>query len=141
MPVAKGNKVKIEYVGKLKNGEVFDKSDEGKPLEFTVGQGKIIKGVEQAVEGMNVGDNKTVDITPENAYGSKDQGLVRRFPRNMLPEGVQPEKGLILSLGLPSGDTIPATIVDIDDKDVFVDLNHPLAGQDLTFDIKVVGVE
>jgi peptidylprolyl isomerase len=142
MAVVKGSKVKIAYVGKLKDGTVFDKSEESKPLGFTVGEGKVIKGVDDAVEGMNVGEKKTVNIVPADAYGDKDQSLIRRFPRSMLPAGeVPPEKGMLLSLGLPSGETVPATITELTDKDVFVDLNHPLAGQELTFDITVVAIE
>jgi peptidylprolyl isomerase len=139
--VAKGSRVRIAYVGKLKNGTVFDRSEEGEPLEFTVGEGRIITGIEKAVEGMNIGEEKTVAVSPDQGYGQRDDSLIRRFPKAKLPEGMTPAKGMILKLTLPGGDTVPATITDVTETDVFVDLNHPLAGEDLTFEIRVVGVE
>lgn len=141
MAVAKGDKIKVQYVGKLKDGTVFDKSEENQPLEFTVGEGKIIPDFERAVEGMNVGENKTVDIQSQRAYGERDESLVRKFDRSALPPGFEPKKGMIIELHLPTGDAIPATISDVGGNYVVVDLNHPLAGKDLEFDIKVVGVD
>jgi FKBP-type peptidyl-prolyl cis-trans isomerase 2 len=141
MSIEKGSKVKVEFTGKLQNGTVFDKSDKDKPLEFTVGEGRIIPGFEQAVAEMDSGEVKTVTIPKEKAYGNKDTSLMRRFNKSALPQGFVPEKGMLIELGLPSGDIIPATIVEVSDSDVVVDLNHPLAGQDLTFDIKVLDVK
>jgi len=141
MAVKAGEKVKVEYVGKLNNGTVFDKSEEGKPLEFTVGEGKLIPDFERAVEGMNVGETKTITIPAEHAYGKRDETLVRRLQRSVFPDNINPEKGMAINLYLPNGAVLAATIVDITDNEVVVDLNHPLADKDLTFDIKVVGAE
>lgn len=141
MKAKKGDKVKVEYTGKLKDGTVFDRSKTGEPIEFVVGEGKIIPGIERAVEGMGEGERKTVTVPPGEAYGQRDEDLVRRLARNALPAGFKPEVGMVVSLDLQNGESIAATIVDVNDKDVVLDLNHPLAGRDLAFDITVVGVE
>lgn len=141
MKVKKGDRIKLEYKGKLENGITFDESRAGQPLEFTVGEGKIIPGIERAVEGMDVGEQKSVTVRPEEAYGQRDEELVRKLERGALPAGFSPEVGMIVTLDLQNGDTVAATIVDVTDRDVVLDLNHPLAGQNLSFDIKVTGIE
>jgi|AGTN01.1.fsa_nt_gi FKBP-type peptidyl-prolyl cis-trans isomerases 2 len=141
MKAKKGDKVKLEYTGKLKDGTVFDRSKSGEPIEFVVGEGRIIPGIERAVEGMNEGESKTVSIPPGEAYGQRDEDLVRKLARTALPAAFKPEVGTVVSLDLQNGESIAATIVDVTEKDVVLDLNHPLAGRDLAFDIKLVGVE
>ena len=131
----------MEYTGKLKDGSTFEESEKDQPLEFTVGEEQIIPGIEKAVEGMNVGDEKTVAVSPEDAYGSRDATLVTRVAKGSLPEGFVPREGMLVALCLQTGDSIPATIVDVTDNDVVVDLNHPLAGKGLSFDIKIVDVK
>jgi len=139
--VKKGDKVKVEYIGKFENGEIFDKTDEGKPLEFTVGGGEIIPGFDKAVDGMELNEEKTITIKPEDAYGNRVEGLVKEFPRSLLPEKLEPKKGELLALHTRDNQIIPATILDITDKSLVLDLNHPLAGRNLTFTIKVVSIE
>ncbi|MFQ5964709.1 MAG: peptidylprolyl isomerase [Candidatus Scalinduaceae bacterium] len=139
--VEKGDKVKVHYTGSLDDGTVFDKSKEGKPLEFTVGSGQMISGFDRAVQGMKLNEEKKVTIKPEDAYGDRNEGLIMKFRRANLPEGFEPKKGMLLQLKGPSGQPIPGTIIDINESDIIVDGNHFLAGKDLTFDIKVVGIE
>jgi peptidylprolyl isomerase len=141
MKIKKGDRVKMEYTGKLNNGTPFEKSERGKPLEFTVGEGQVIPGIEQAVEGMAVGEQKTVTIIAAEAFGQRDTSLVSRIDRRTLPPEFTPEKGMMVTLHLHSGEVIPATIMEVGDADIIVDLNHPLAGKDLQFDIRIVAAE
>jgi len=141
MIVKKGDRVKVEYVGRLKDGTIFDKSKAGEPLEFTAGSGQIIPGFDKAVEGMRLNEEKKVTIKAEDAYGKREESLVREFPRSSLPKNFKPEKGMVLRLRDQSGRTIPGTIVDMTEGTITIDLNHPLAGKDLIFDIKVVDIE
>ncbi len=140
MSVEKGNKVKVEYEGKLEDGTVFDSSEKhgGKPLEFEVGTGQVIPGFENAVVGMEKGEEKEVTIKPEEAYGEPRDDLIKKVPKEQLPKEQEPKEGMVLMVGLPNGAQIPAKIVGIDDKEVSLDLNHPLAGKTLIFKIKVV---
>jgi len=143
MKVKKGDKVKVEYEGKLENGEVFDSSNHGDhshPLEFTVGDGMVIKGFDVAIEGMEVGEEKEITLKPEDAYGDKNPDLKKDFPRDMLPKEREPEKGMVLMMGTPDGRQIPVEIVDVDKDKIVVDLNHPLAGKTLIFKVKVVEI-
>ena len=141
MAVVKNNKVKVHYVGSLDNGTIFDKSSDKEPLEFVVGSGQIIPGFEEAVLGMNLNEEKKVAIKAENAYGSRNESLVGDFPCSSLPEGFVPQKGMVITLNDPSGRAIPATIISIAEQNITIDLNHPLAGKDLNFTIKVIGIE
>lgn len=141
MVVEKGNRVKVQYTGRLKDGTVFDKSKAGEPLEFTVGSGQIIPGFDKAVEGMKLNEEKKVTIKPEDAYGKRDETLIREFPKSSLPENFKPEKGVTIRLQDQTGRTIPGTITDIAENSMTIDLNHPLVGKDLTFNITVVGIE
>jgi peptidylprolyl isomerase len=131
----------MEYTGKLDNGMMFEKSEQDKPLEFTVGEGQVIPGIEQAVEGMDVGEQKTVKVVAGDAFGQRDASLVSRIDLRTLPADFVPEKGMMVTLHLQSGEVIPATIMEVTDSDIIVDLNHPLAGKNLQFDIKIVTVE
>jgi peptidylprolyl isomerase len=140
MVIKKGDKVKVEYTGKFEDGEVFDKTEEGDSLEFTVGSGEIIPGFDKAVEGMELNEEKTVTVKPEEAYGNREDNLIKEFPKDSLPKEFEPKKGTILTLRTQNGQTLPATILDITESNVILDLNHPLAGKNLIFDIKVVGI-
>jgi FKBP-type peptidyl-prolyl cis-trans isomerase 2 len=139
--IKKGDKVKVNYTGTLDDGTVFDSSTHGDhqhPLEFEAGAGQLIKGFDDAVIGMKVGDEKTVKIEAENAYGTHKPELVKKFPRNNLPP--EAKVGMILGLKTADGQQFPATIAAIGDKEVSLDLNHPLAGKNLTFKITVVEI-
>jgi peptidylprolyl isomerase len=141
MEVQKGNKIKVQYTGKLKDGTIFDKSKADEPLEFSVGSGKIIPGFDKAVEGMKLNEEKKVILKPEEAYGKRDKTLIKQFPKSSVPEELKPEKGMVLKLQDKTGRSVPATIIDMTEDNLVIDLNHPLAGRDLTFDIKIVDIE
>jgi peptidylprolyl isomerase len=138
LAVKTGNKVKVEYVGKLDDGSVFDSSeDHGKPLEFEVGSGHVIKGFDDAILGMNEGDEKEFTIQPAEAYGQHDPTLVQKVPREVFPQEADLTAGLLFEAGLPTGEKVPAMITAVDEVIVTVDLNHPLAGKTLNFKIKL----
>lgn len=139
--VKKGDRIKVQYTGTLQDGTIFDKSKEEEPLEFTVGSGQIIPGFDKAVEGMKLNEEKKVTINPEDAYGKRDETAIREFPKNSLPEDFKPEKGMVIRLQDQTGRAIPGRIADINENSVTIDLNHPLAGKELTFNIKVIGIE
>ena len=140
--IQKGSKVKIDYEGRLETGEVFDSSHkhEGHEhlLEFEVGSGQVIPGFEKAVLGMKKGEEKEVKITPDEAYGMHDARLIHEVPREMIPKHQVPQVGMMMIIGTPDGQKIPAIIKKVDDKKVTIDINHPLAGKTLIFKIKVV---
>jgi len=140
--VKKGDKVKVHYTGSLTDGTVFDKSKEGKPLEFEVGSGQMIAGFDRAVKGMKLNEEKKVTIKSDDAYGNRDDKKVMKLKRSNLPEDFEPEKGMTIQISGHAGQPpITVTIIDINEKDIIVDGNHPLTGKDLVFDIKVVGIE
>jgi len=137
----KGDKVKIDYEGRFENNEVFDSSKKhGKPLMFEVGAGHVIKGFEDAVMGMKVGEEKEVKISPDKAYGQPKKELIKEIPREQLPADKEPKKGMLLLIGLPNGNKIPAKIASVTKDKIKVDINHPLAGKTLIFKIKLLGV-
>ena len=138
--VETGKFVSVHYTGTLENGERFDSSEGRPPLEFQVGAGQMIRGFETAVMDMAVNEKKTVTLTPEEAYGERDETRTHEFPRAQVPPEITPEVGQTIGLTSPEGQQIPARIVGVDDEKVTFDLNHPLAGQTLVFDIEVVGI-
>ena len=137
----KNDKVKVEYIGKLDDGSVFDESKEGKPLEFVVGIGQMIPGFDKAVEGMKLNEEKTFTLTPEEAYGKRDTNYVKDFPRESFPPDANPAVGTVIGVTSSSGGKRPVKILNVTDKVITVDLNHPLAGENITFSIKVVSIE
>ena len=141
MTVKKGDKVKVEYTGKFEDGTVFDSSEKhGQPMEFEVGAGKVIKGFDDALLGMKEGDSKDVTIKPEEGYGEHRAELIQAVPRDQLPKDQEPKKGMILMMKMQTGQQFPAQIVEVSDSEVKIDLNHPLAGKTLNFNLKVVGI-
>jgi peptidylprolyl isomerase len=139
--VKKGDKVKVHYTGKLNDGAVFDSSEGREPLEFTLGEGSMIRGFENAVYGMEVGQSKTVTIPSLEAYGPHKDGLVMTFDRTQLPPGMSPRVGDQLQMQTPSGGAAVVTVSAASEKNITVDANHPLAGKDLTFEIRLVEVK
>ncbi len=137
-----GDTVKVHYTGKLEDGSEFDSSRGRDPLEFTLGEGQIIPGFENAVVGMNEGDTKTVVIPPENAYGKRHEEAVQQVPKTMIPEELraQLQVGMQLQARDPNDQPMMLTVMEIDDETVTMDANHPLAGKDLTFDLELVKV-
>jgi len=139
--IKEGDTVKVHYTGKVSDGTVFDSSKEREPLEFTVGEGKLIPGFEKAVVGMNPGDTTTVSIPTEEAYGEKRDDMVVDVERNQIPDDIDPEVGQQLQIQQKDGGAIPVVITNVTDDTVKLDANHPLAGQELTFEIEVVEVK
>ena len=137
-PAKNGDTVRVHYTGRLESGEVFDSSEGGEPLEFQIGSGQVIAGFDENVQGMNVGDEKTISIEPENAYGEHIEGLVGKVERSGLNLDGEPQVGMELALQLPDGQQIPVVITEVTDESVTFDANHPLAGRKLIFDIKRV---
>ncbi|WP_456480628.1 FKBP-type peptidyl-prolyl cis-trans isomerase [Nautilia sp.] len=127
----------IEYTVKNSKGEVVDSNKGQAPLEFVAGQGQIIPGLEKEVEGMEIGEEKTVTVKADEAYGQRNEEWVETLPKEQF-EGIDLQKGMTLYGQSPDGQTIAVTVVDFDDSNVTIDYNHPLAGEDLTFDVKVV---
>ena len=137
--IKNGDKVKVEYEGMLDDGTIFDSSKKnGQPLEFIVGEGNVIKGFDNAVRGMKKGEEKKVKIKAKDAYGESNPQLIKKVPREQLPQKQEIKEGMVLVIGLPNGQRIPARIIEVLNKEITLDLNHPLAGKDLTFKIKVV---
>lgn len=130
-----GNTVKVHYSGTLSNGTVFDKSPEDTPLEFTLGEKTLIAGFEEAVDGMEVGETKKVTLAPEDAYGPRHDEMLIEVDKDQLPDGLEPEIGTPLQIGLPDGQSQVVIISEIEDDTITLDANHPLAGQELTFEI------
>src|SRR2546423_5293850 len=140
-PAKNGDLVRVHYSGRLEDGQVFDSSRDGKPLEFTVGAGEVIPGFEEAVRGMQVGDKKTVEIEPEDAYGPRREGLVAVIERANAQFPVEPQVGMNLALPLQDGNQLEVVITEVTDTHVTIDGNHPLAGEKLIFDVELVGDE
>ena len=137
----KGNTVQVEYTGKLKDGTVFDSSVGRDPLEFTVGAGQMIAGFDKAVLGMKVGESKTVTISAADAYGPPRDDLFTTVNRTELPDNVTPEVGLQLQGVRQDGSIATYTITAVTNTTVTVDANHPLAGKDLIFEIKLLSIK
>ncbi|MFW5936616.1 MAG: FKBP-type peptidyl-prolyl cis-trans isomerase [Desulfosalsimonas sp.] len=136
-----GDNVKIHYKGKLDDGSVFDSSEGKDPLEFKVGEGNIIPGVEEAVVGMAPEETKETTIPPEKAYGEYRDDMVIEVDRSQFPEHITPELGQQLELKQSEGENIVVTVTDVGEEKVTLDANHPLAGKDLTFEITLKEVE
>ena len=135
-----GDTVHIHYSGKHNDGTVFDSSDGKSPLEFKIGENTVIPHLEQSVIGMTIGDKATVEINAENAYGPHQTDAIQTVDRSMIPQEVDLTVGSQLQATTPDDQTLLLTVAAVDDTTVTLDGNHPLAGQDLTFDIELVGI-
>ena len=138
--VENGKFVTVEYKGTLDNGEVFDTTENRNPIELQMGAGQIIKGFEDELLGMEVDEEKTFTLSPENAYGTRNEENMHTFSREEVPADMNPEVGQVIGLQTPDGQQIPAKVAQFDEEKLVVDLNHPLADKNLTFEIKVTGV-
>jgi len=136
----KGKTVRVHYTGKLKDGTVFDSSENREPLEFVVGEGNIIKGFDEAVQGMEPGTNKSVVIPSEDAYGEKREDMVVDIPIEQVPAEIKPQVGMDLSIQNQEGQPMQVKVVGVDTEKITLDANHTLAGEDLTFDIQLIEV-
>jgi peptidylprolyl isomerase len=139
MAIQPQTKVSVHYTGTLKDGTIFDTSKSREPLSFVIGAQQMIPGFEQAVIEMSVGEKKTVTIPSEQAYGPKRDSYVIEIQKTQLPPG-EPKIGAMLIMKTPEQMELPGVITKVNDATVCVDFNHPLAGQDLTFEIELISV-
>jgi FKBP-type peptidyl-prolyl cis-trans isomerase 2 len=138
--VKEGDNISLHYTGTLDDGTVFDSSEGGEPLSFTVGSGEVIAGFDEGVRDMEVGETKEINISPEQAYGEYYEELVKVVPRQAFPPNVTPSVGMGFELELPSGQTMPVRIIDIEGDNVTLDANHLLAGEALNFKVRLVSI-
>ncbi|TXT57973.1 MAG: FKBP-type peptidyl-prolyl cis-trans isomerase [Promethearchaeota archaeon] len=140
MAIKEGDIIKVEYVGTLEDGSVFDSTEanDGEALKFEVGSGMIIPGFEKSVIGKEVGDNYDIHLEPSEAYGEYQEGLIKQIPKDKFPNQKELKQGMMIALLGPNNEQIPATVKEINDESVKIDLNHPLAGKSLNFEIKIV---
>jgi peptidylprolyl isomerase len=138
--VKSGDTVKVHYHGRLTSGETFDSSSGRDPLEFKVGSGSVISGFDDGVTGMTVGEKKTIQIPFMEAYGPRQEEMVVEFPIDQFPPTITPQVGMPLTMSTASGDPVEVVIVAVQETTVLLDANHPLAGQDLIFDLELVEI-
>ncbi|MGR3621307.1 FKBP-type peptidyl-prolyl cis-trans isomerase [Pseudophaeobacter sp.] len=138
--VKSGDTVHIHYTGTLADGSVFDSSEGREPLEFTVGSGQVIKGMDEGLPGMKVGDKKRLEIPADDAYGPLNPDARQSIPREGIPDEIPLEVGIQLQMQSPEGHVLPVTVVEVTEATVTLDANHPLAGKDLNFDIELVSI-
>lgn len=138
--VKSGDTVKVHYHGKLDNGETFDSSAGREPLEFEVGSGMVIKGFDDGVTGMTVGEKKTIFIPFAEAYGPVQEEMLVEFPLDQFPPDIQPTVGMALTMTTSQGHPVQVVVVTVGDTSVVLDANHPLAGKDLTFDLELMEI-
>ena len=139
--VKTGDKVSVEYTGKFESGDVFDSSSGREPLTFTIGEGQVIPGFDNAVKDMSIGETKTVTVPPDEGYGNRRDDLMISMPKTNAPPDLNLETGMVVQLTDNSGNPVPATITSIEEENVILDINHPLAGRTLIFDIELVSIE
>lgn len=135
-----GDKLRIHYTGRLEDGAVFDTSENREPLEFTVGSGEIIPGLDAGVVGMAVGETREVTVAPEDGYGHRDASRIHAVPREAVPDDVPTEPGTQLSVKTQDGGTVPVIVAEVTESHITLDANHPLAGRQLTFDVTLVEI-
>lgn len=138
--VKSGDKIKVHYHGRLTNGETFDKSEGREPLEFEVGSGMVIKGFDDGVTGMAVGDKKTINIPADEAYGPKNPDMIIDMPKDRFPKDMEIEVGMPLSMSDGQGQQFQVVVAEVKEEVVILDANHPLAGEDLIFDLELVEI-
>lgn len=136
-----GDLVSVHYTGQLEDGEVFDSTEGEEAHRFIAGAGTVIPGIDEAVVGMAVGQEKEITLEPEKAYGSYDDNLKQSFPRDMFSDDAVPQEGMLVAVNTTTGQQIPATINKVEDERVELDFNHPLAGKTLTYKLKLVDVQ
>ena len=134
----KGDTVQVHYTGRLASGEVFDSSEGGEPLQFELGSGQVIKGFDEGISGMNVGDKKQIEIEVQDAYGERIENLVQTVSREGFNLDTEPTAGMNLVMQLPDGNQIPVAVTEVTEDSITLDANHPLAGQKLIFEVERV---
>ena len=139
--VKENDTVKIHYTGKLEDGQVFDSSIEREPIEFTIGGGQIIPGLEKGLIDMEVNEKKTIQIPQTEAYGDIQKELFQEIPKDQLPQEITPEVGMGLVAKNPDGSERQLRVAEVKEESIIIDANHPLAGKDLIFDVEVVEIK
>lgn len=139
-PAKHGDTVRVHYTGKLADGTVFDSSLDQEPLEFTLGAEQVIPGFEEAVMGMDPGQTKITKVKADRAYGPYREDMTMEMERSRLPQDIQPEVGQQLEMRNPDGTGVVVTVKEVAESSITLDANHPLAGKDLRFDIKLVEI-
>ncbi len=140
MIIENGHNIAVHYTGTFEDGEVFDSSRERGPLNFEVGAGQMIKGFDDAVVGMKVGESKEITLPPEEAYGPRNEELLIEMDRANFPEDMELEEGMQLQLTNQNGQPVPATVDHIGEEKIAMDVNHPMAGKTLIFAIEIVEI-
>jgi peptidylprolyl isomerase len=135
-----GDTVRIHYTGTLDDGTQFDSSVDHEPFEFTLGEKAVIPGFESGVEGMQVGDQKSIHILPDDAYGQRNEALIERIPLENFPDDLNLEVGISLQAQGPNGQLFNMVVTALSDKDATIDGNHPLAGEALNFDLELLEI-
>ena len=138
--VRKGDKVRVHYTCTLANGTIIDSSQGQEPLEFSLGKGEIIKGLEDLVMGMKVGQSKTATAAPEQTYGARHEEWMIDVVRDKLPEDFKPEVGLHYEIPRENGQSSLATVTHVSESTVTLDFNHPLAGKELIFEVSLLEI-
>lgn len=137
-----GDTVQVHYTGTLADGQLFDSSNGREPLSFQLGSGQVIKGFDDGVTGMKIGDKKTINIPCNDAYGPVNEELLINFDRSQIPSDIPLEAGVTLNMHQEgNGQVIPVVIKEVAEQHVVLDANHPLAGQDLTFELELVAIQ
>ncbi len=139
MPIKKGDTVSVQYIGTFNDGTEFDRSRPDSPLRFKVGSGQVIPGFDNAVLGREKGDAFSVAIPAAQAYGEQDPSLIFSIPLESVPQNIHPETGMMLHVGTDQGE-LEVTVTAIDEKNITLDANHPLAGKDLVFSLEIISV-
>ncbi|SHK23584.1 FKBP-type peptidyl-prolyl cis-trans isomerase 2 [Maribacter aquivivus] len=135
------SQVKVHYTGKLSNGQIFDSSIDREPLEVKLGQGSLIPGFEKGLLDMEANDKKTIVIAKEDAYGEKQKELFQTVPKSELPQEMEPKVDMALMATNADGSERQLRVAEVNENDIVVDANHPLAGEDLTFELELVEVK
>jgi len=138
--ISKGSKVAFDYVLTV-DGKIVDSSQTKGPLEYTHGDASLIPGLTKRMEGMKVGDEKVIEVPPEEAYGNPDPAGIKEIPLSSVPKDVKPEVGIMLQMQDQSGQAFPAKIIEVKKDSIMIDLNHPLAGKRLTFKVRIVSIK
>ena len=137
-----GSKVLMHFTLSLEDGTVAETTrDDNEPLEFVMGDGTLIEGLELALYGLKAGDKQTLSIEPKLAFGFPDPDNVHSMPRHEFPQEMQLARGVIMEFNTPAGDEVPGTVLEVNDREVKVDFNHPLAGHQITFEVEILSVE
>lgn len=139
--VTEGDTITLHYTGSLDDGTIFDSSEGRPPMSFKVGAGQVIPGFDDGVRGMQIGDSRHIVVPADQAYGEYHEDLVKVVPRDAFPPDMEPAIGLVLELELPSGESMPVRIIDVEGEDVVLDANHLLAGEALNFDVHLVSID